>query len=66
MKISEKRGLLISRILNLQVYFDIFIELFIKNLATMTYHKSLRFEITLEVFSFVSKKRGFFFFKSEI
>ena len=38
-----------------------FIELFIKNLATMTYHKSVRFEIEFEVFSFGPKKRGFVF-----
>ena len=30
-----------------------FIELFIKNLNTMTYHKSLLFEIELEGFSFL-------------
>ena len=34
--------------------FDIFIELF-KNLATITYYKSLGFEIKLEVFSFGEK-----------
>ena len=39
-----------------------FIELFIKNLATMTYHKSLRFEKKLEVFLSSEKKKEFFWF----
>jgi hypothetical protein len=39
-----------------------FIKLFIENLAAMTYHKSLRIEMKLEVFFFRTKKKRIFFF----